>query len=404
MRRRALNHICTSCRQARQSSSLTGKTSRRYVQISATPPSTQPVQSLEPSRPASSSPPADARFEVLGSPFSLLSASISASQNLYTRKGTLVGFNGKAENAVSTLSLLEPFRRALLGIPFVYQRISSTSPYTALIATKSPITSLVVVHLDGRLDWMVARRNALLAWTGHTLQLKPRWNMRMSMAHWGNTTVTGRGLLALSGKGLIHQISLKTGEDYVVHPSHVIAYSMMQHAPQPYRFKSNNLRLQIPNPLTLLPDTRFFRTVRESTAYKLLRDFAFTVRTWTRRTIWGDRLFLHFHGPATILVSSRGARITDVLSSQDVNEIADSPAGAVPSALHAKSAAESGAALTAPPARQSEQKLTYASVTKGTVKFDDVKVPDGSTTAPMASATEEGGKSPAAGTNAQLTR
>lgn len=40
----------------------------------------------------------DARFEVLGSPFSLLSASISPSQNLYTRKGTLVGFNGKAEN------------------------------------------------------------------------------------------------------------------------------------------------------------------------------------------------------------------------------------------------------------------------------------------------------------------
>lgn len=41
---------------------------------------------------------ADARFEVLGSPYSLLSASVSASQNLYTRKGTLVGFNGTPEN------------------------------------------------------------------------------------------------------------------------------------------------------------------------------------------------------------------------------------------------------------------------------------------------------------------
>jgi len=40
----------------------------------------------------------DARFEVLGSPFSLLSVSLSASQNLYTRKGTLVGVGGKAEN------------------------------------------------------------------------------------------------------------------------------------------------------------------------------------------------------------------------------------------------------------------------------------------------------------------
>lgn len=217
------------------------------------------------------------------------------------------------------------------------------------------------------------------------------------MAHWGNTAVTGRGLLALSGKGLIHQISLKTGEDYVVHPSNVIAYSMMQHAPQPYRFRSNNLRLQIPNPLTLLPDTRFFRTVRESTAYKLLRNAAFHVRTWTRRTIWGDRLFLHFHGPATILLSSRGARITDVLTSEDVNEIADSPAGAVPSALHAKSAAEAGAALEVPPPRQSVQTLTYASVSQGTVKFDDLKAQEKNSPIPST-------LSPAAGTNAQLTR
>lgn len=139
----------------------------------------------------------DARFEVLGAPFSLLSASISASQNLYTRKGTLVGFNGKAENvstlkatcsnnrvtdqrqATSTLSLLEPFRRAVLGIPFIYQRVSSTTPYTALISTKSSLTSLVVVHLDGRLDWMITQRNALLAWTGHTLKLSPRVSQKM---------------------------------------------------------------------------------------------------------------------------------------------------------------------------------------------------------------------------------
>lgn len=40
----------------------------------------------------------DAKFEVIGSPFSLLSVSLSASQNLYTRKGSLVGVGGKAEN------------------------------------------------------------------------------------------------------------------------------------------------------------------------------------------------------------------------------------------------------------------------------------------------------------------
>ena len=40
----------------------------------------------------------DARFEVLGSPYSLLSVTLSASQKLYTRRGTLVTVAGKVQN------------------------------------------------------------------------------------------------------------------------------------------------------------------------------------------------------------------------------------------------------------------------------------------------------------------
>lgn len=47
----------------------------------------------------------DARFEVLGAPYSLLSVSLSASQKLYTRRGTLVGVSGKAENVFIHMSL-----------------------------------------------------------------------------------------------------------------------------------------------------------------------------------------------------------------------------------------------------------------------------------------------------------
>lgn len=85
----------------------------------------------------------------------------------------------RSTQAVSSLSLLEPVRRAFFGIPFVYQRTTSTTPYTALIGTKSPISSLVVLHLDGRLDWMIAQRNALLAWTGQGLSLSPRVDTKM---------------------------------------------------------------------------------------------------------------------------------------------------------------------------------------------------------------------------------
>ena len=87
------------------------------------------------------------------------------------------------------------------------------------------------------------------------------------------------------------------------------------------------------------------------------------------------KLFLHFHGPATILVQSRAARLSDVLTTRDVNEIADSPAGSVPKALTMQSAAEAGTSVTSPASSQAAPaSLSYATVSReGTVKFDEVK-------------------------------
>ncbi len=41
----------------------------------------------------------------------------------------------------------------------------------------------------------------------------------------------------------------------------------------------------------------------------------------------GDQLFLQFYGPTTILLQTRASRIRDVLSSDNVNEIADTQPG-----------------------------------------------------------------------------
>ncbi|KAF4554707.1 Mitochondrial biogenesis AIM24-like protein [Elsinoe fawcettii] len=331
----------------------------RSIQINATPASSTPNSAnINIPDPSSPQPTPDAQFEVLGGPSSLLSASVSASQSIYTRRGSLVGFNGKPESAVSTLSLLEPFRRAVGGIPFLYQKITSTTPFTALISTKSPLATFTVVHLDGRLDWMIAQRNALLAWTGHTLSLRPQINTKMSLAHWGNTKVSGRGLMCLSGKGQIYQVMVRSGEEYVVHPGNVVAYSIMQNTPQPYRFKSSTLRFQIPSPTTLLPDTRFIRTIRESQIWKFLSAFAFTVRTWTRRSIFGDRMFLRFEGPANILLQARGNSISDSLTNRDINEIADAPAGAVLQTKYARIDSQEAAEKAA------EQKPTPGQATR----------------------------------------
>ncbi|KAI8312280.1 Altered inheritance of mitochondria protein 24 [Colletotrichum sp. SAR11_59] len=316
---------------------------------------------------------ADARFEVLGSPYSLLSVTLSASQQLYTRRGTLVAVAGKAENAQSTLSILSPFTRAFLGVPFLYQRISSSTPLTALISTKSPTTTFSVLHLDGTTDYMITQRNALLAWTGHTLSVSPRIARGLSVAHWGSTHLTGRGLAALSSPGQIYELNLSEGEEFVAHPSHVVAYSVSRNPPLPFRLKSNILRFQVPSITGLLPETEFIKNMRDTSTYKTLARWLFSLRTTLRRTIWGDRLFLQFRGPTTILMSSRGVRVADSLTNKEVNEIADAPAGVAAEAVELTTKPKAEAK---PPAsvEQGPSAIHVANISRdGKVNFEDAK-------------------------------
>ncbi|KAI0533852.1 mitochondrial biogenesis AIM24-domain-containing protein [Xylaria digitata] len=310
----------------------------RALQISAAP--TTDANSSSPRDPFlshvdASRDIADARFEVLGTPYSLLSVTLSASQRLFTRRGTLVAVSGKAQNAQSTLSILSPFTRAVTGVPFLYQRITSTTPLTALISTKSPTTTFSILRLDGTTDWIVSQRKALLAWTGYTLAVTPRIQHQLPLAHWGSSELTGRGLAALSAPGHIYQLTLGDGEELVAHPANVVAYTITKQPPLPFRFKSSSIRFQIPSVTTWLETTKFFQNMRQTEVYKFLARVFYNLRTAARRTIWGDRLFLQFRGPMTILMSSRGSRISDVLTNAEVNEIADAPAGAVSAALEA---------------------------------------------------------------------
>ncbi len=182
---------------------------------------------------------------------------------------------------------------------------------------------------------MVSQRKALLAWTGHTLSVSPTVNREMSLAHWGNTLITGRGLVALAGPGQTYQITLKAGEEYVAHPGNVIAYTITANPPLPYRFHSSSFRFQVPNLGLgyLIPDIKFFRVMQTTDTWRGIAKALFYLRTSARRTIWGDRLFMKFYGPTTILMSSRASRISDVLTARDINEIANTEAGAVQDAV-----------------------------------------------------------------------
>lgn len=217
---------------------------------------------------------------------------------------------------------------------------------------------------------MVTQRKALLAWTGHTLSVSPTVNRGMNLAHWGNSQVTGRGLVALAGSGQVYQIILKAGEEYVAHPGNVIAYTITQHPPLPYRLKSSSLRFQIPSLSlgALFPDTKFFRVMRESGAWRGFKKVMYALRTSTRRTIWGDSLFMQFHGPTTILLSSRASRISDVLTTQDVNEIADAPPDAAQTAV---TLATKPVEVEIPKQVNTPKGFSVATVEGGKVKFED---------------------------------
>lgn len=220
---------------------------------------------------------------------------------------------------------------------------------------------------------MVAQRKALLAWTGHTLAVSPTANTKLNLAHWGNTEVTGRGLVALAGQGQIYEVSLRAGEEYVAYPGNVVAYTITQHLPQPYRFKSSNLRFQVPSLGLgyLVRDIKFLKVMKETKTWRGFTGLLYNLRTATRRTIWGDRLFLKFQGPATILLSSRASRISDVLTARDINEIADAPAGGVEKAI-----VKANTPVEQITTRQSDVPTGFhvAEVGKdGNVKFEDVK-------------------------------
>ncbi|KAI9758541.1 MAG: Iron-sulfur clusters transporter atm1, mitochondrial [Chaenotheca gracillima] len=186
-------------------------------------------------------------------------------------------------------------------------------------------------------------------------------------------------------------MALQEGEEFVAHPSNVVAYDMTRYPPLPYRLKSSSLRLQIPS-LDLarfLPDTKFFQVMWSSGTWKALRNFSFAVRTWSRRTIWGDRLFLRFQGPTTILLQSRASRVSDVMSARDVNEVADAPPGVAQAAIleqpRAKqeaveaeadriSATEGSSPTRKRPAQEVPTTMRYASVHRdGHVSIDSTR-------------------------------
>ncbi|KAI5307465.1 Altered inheritance of mitochondria protein 24, mitochondrial [Ascosphaera atra] len=119
---------------------------------------------------------------------------------------------------------------------------------------------------------------------------------------------------------------------------------MTSQPPSPYRFKSTSLNLQIPDigQHEWLSRSKFFNNMAQTETWRTTQKLWRTFKTWSRRTIWGDRLFLQFEGPSRILIQSRGPTISETLTTRQINEIADAPAGVTQEAVNKATPAEEG--------------------------------------------------------------
>jgi hypothetical protein len=133
--------------------------------------------------------------------------------------------------------------------------------------------------------------------------------------------------------------------------------------------------LQIPSLTSWFSEANFVKAMRETGAYKFLARVLYSLRTTTRRTIWGDGLFMQFKGPTTVLLSSRGVRVGDSLTSDQVNEIADAPAGVLPRAIEMAAKGDSEPLVPAETtAEQAPSAIHVAAVRRdGKVTFEDTK-------------------------------
>lgn len=78
--------------------------------------------------------------------------------------------------------------------------------------------------------------------------------------------------------------------------SNVVAYTASATPPMPYRFKSSNFRLQVPDLGfgSFVQNAKFFRIMSQTTSWRAVSRTWYTLKTWMRRSIWGDRV-RHLH-------------------------------------------------------------------------------------------------------------
>lgn len=245
-----------------------------------------------------------ASFNVLGSPGSLLQVALPASTPLFARRKSLLAVSSSATptgsdnilNLVSTLSVASgPLRRLLsLRLPLLYQKLLSTVPLSVTLNTVLPNSSIAIVSLDGRIDWVANTKGS-----AELLAYSPLQASSLSVtSHRHGSVITGRGIVALTGTSPnIFKVALAQGESFLVARSALLAYSL----------DDPKTRHPEPERIAAVLESEEKTPAQPSTA-------SFISQAAIRLSSWGTSLvnllrsdttpFVRMHGPSTLLLQS----------------------------------------------------------------------------------------------------
>lgn len=187
-----------------------------------------------------------AKISVLGSPPLAVTIESPASVPVYIRNGTLISIYGTAiEKVQLSTSLLEPFKRTLLGVLSLrYQKLISIDVFSILIGSGGK--SLASVVVDGSTDWAIFTRGGLLAYTGNSLRITSKYLptylsrkvlkqlglptlTKTGLFSWtksGYTLISGRGQIIVSGFGSIYNVNVASGEELIIKKENLVGITI----------------------------------------------------------------------------------------------------------------------------------------------------------------------------------
>ncbi|KAJ3183764.1 hypothetical protein HDU87_005880 [Geranomyces variabilis] len=229
----------------------------------------------------------------------------------------------KSEEVQTTLSaeggLLRATVRRLAGGAYYREKFQTEgqTPGHVFIAPRK-LASIAAIQLDGTTEYCVRQRNYLASTSA--LQFSPvKLFVGEGIAEFLCTKVSGEGVLAFSGYGALHRISLAPGERFIINRRYLVAFetslaivpsdtTAASPKPKPLNLRTPSVKESQPTPPLLQRLKIFAEDAAEAVGRKAIHTATEAGRAlWAGfgNTVLGRQEYYRFTGPGDFYITSR---------------------------------------------------------------------------------------------------